>query len=49
MASTLGLTALEGQGLPRREELDVLRRQELLQVVGQALRGGAGRHGDEQG
>ena len=28
---------LEGQRLPRREELDVLRGQELLQVVGQAL------------
>ena len=44
-----GADSLEGQRLPRREELDVVRRQELLQVVGQALRGGPGGDGDEQG
>jgi len=44
-----GADPLEGQRLPRREELDVLRRQELLEVVGQALRGGPGGNGDEQG
>jgi hypothetical protein len=39
---------LEGQGLPGGEELDVIRRQQLSEVVGQALRAGARRHGDEQ-
>ena len=44
-----GADAFEGQRLPRREELDVVRGEELLQVVGQALRRGPGGDRDQQG
>ena len=49
MASTLGLTRSKGSVSHAGKSSTSSGRQELLQVVGQALRGGPGRDGDEQG